>query len=137
MERMKVFNTHQIFYGISFIGALILFVGGISTDEILAIIIFAVLSLMMLFLILISPLHYMFCDESVEIVYNFGRREIIKWRSVKSISLVGKWIGSGHLPYYEIAYGKESKRPFYMRSEISKTRKTTKLIKKYYKKDIR
>ena len=78
-----------------------------------------------------------FSDEYVEIVYNFGQRELIKWKDIRNISLMGSWIGAGGgLPHYSIAYPKKGKRLFFVVGEITKSSRTTKLIKEYYKKKI-
>ena len=89
------------------------------------------------FVFAISPLYFVFSDEYIEIVYNFGQREKIKWNDIRNISLMGSWIGAGGgLPHYVIAYPKKEKRLFFVVGEITKSTKTTKLIKKYYKKRI-
>lgn len=96
---------------------------------------FAVLALLPVFVLLISPLFYVFTEEQVKIVYPLGQKEIIPWQSVRSISLLGSWAGSGH-PCYHLAYPHQDHQPFYVNSEISKTRKTRRLIKRYYKREI-
>lgn len=97
---------------------------------------FAVLALLPVFVLLISPLFYVFTEEQVKIVYPLGQKEIIPWQSVRSISLSGSWVGSGGHPCYHLAYPHQDHRPFYVNSEISKTRKTKKLIKRYYEREI-
>ncbi len=100
-------------------------------------IMFAVFLLLPIFVFAISPLYFVFSDEYVEIIYNFGQREIIGWRDIRSISLMGSWIGAGGgLPHYVIAYPRKEKRLFFVVGEIPKTRRTTNLIKKYYNKKI-
>ena len=40
------------------------------------------------------------------------------------------------MPVYEIAYPHKEKYPFFVNATIARNRKTTKLIKKYYKRNI-
>ena len=93
--------------------------------------------LLLVFVLAFSPLYFVFSDEYVEIVYNFGQREIIKWKDIRTISLMGSWIGAGGgSPHYVFAYPRKEKRLFFVVGEIPKTRKTKKLIEKYYKRKI-
>jgi len=89
-----------------------------------------------LFAILISPLYIVFSDEEVKIIYTLGQKEIIKWKDVRSIYTQGSWGGGGGPPCYVFVYPNKEKRAFFVRGEIPKTRITTKLIKKYYKRKI-
>ena len=89
-----------------------------------------------LFAILISPIYIVFSDEDVKIIYTLGQKEIIKWKDVRNIYTQGNWIGGGGPPHYVFAYPNKEKRAFFVRGEIPKTRITTKLIKKYYKRKI-
>jgi len=98
---------------------------------------FGIFVLLPVFVFAISPLYFVFSDECVEIVYNFGQREKIKWSDIRNISLMGSWIGGGRgFPHYEIAYPKKEKGLFFVVGEIQKTRKTKRFIEKYYKKKI-
>ena len=82
-------------------------------------------------------MYIVFSDKHVEIVYNFGQREKIKWCDIRNILLIGSWIEKGYgPPHYVIAYERVEKRLFFVNGEIPKTRKTKKLLKKYYKKEI-
>ena len=100
-------------------------------------IMFAVFILLPVFVFAISPLYFSFSDEYIEIVYNFGQIEKIKWSDIRNISIMGSWIGAGGgLPRYHIAYPKKEKTLFFVVGEITKSPKTTKLIKEYYKKKI-
>ena len=91
-----------------------------------------------LFRILIDSVEILgISDDCVEIIYHFGQREIIKWKDIRNISLMGSWIGAGGgLPHYVIAYPKKEKRLFFVVGEIQNTRKTKRFIEKYYKKKI-
>ena len=130
------FNTHLIRSFVLFIVFLGLSIScAIEKDTDLSII-FAVFILLPVFVFSISPLYFAFSDECIEIVYNFGQREKIRWNDIRSISLRGSWIGAGGLPRYVIVYPRKEKGLFFVVGEIQKTRKTKKLIEKYYKKKI-
>ncbi len=130
-------NTHLIlclFLFIIFIG---LSISCALEKEIGLSIMFGIFVLLPIFVFAISPLYFVFSDECVQIIYNFGQKEKIKWSDIRNISLMGSWIGAGGgLPHYNIAYPKKEKRLFFVVGEIQKTRKTKKLIEKYYEKKI-
>ncbi|MBR5451924.1 MAG: hypothetical protein IKV36_02890 [Clostridia bacterium] len=130
-------NTHLILCVALFIIFLALSISCAMENEIGLSIVFAVFILLPIFVFAISPLYFSFTDEYIEIVYNFGQREKIKWKEIRNISLMGSWIGvGGRSPHYVIAYPKREKRLFFVVGEIQKTRKTKKFIEKYYKKKI-
>ena len=98
---------------------------------------FFLAALLPTFVFLISPIYYVFSEESITITYLFGQKEEIKWNSIRSITLYGSWISrGGATPHYHIAYPTNKKRAFFINGDISKTRKTKRLIKKYYKNNI-
>ena len=98
---------------------------------------FAAFTLLPLFVFLISPMYYVFSEEGVKIVYLWGQKEEIEWTFVRSIEIEGNWmVGRMGFPHYHVAYPQNKKLMFFMNGDISKTRKTKKLIKKYYKKYI-
>jgi hypothetical protein len=131
------FNTHLILCFVLFVAFLCLSISCAIEKEIGLSVLFAIFILLPVFVFAISPLYFIFSDECIEIVYNFRQRERIKWKDIKTISLMGSWIGAGGgLPRYEIAYPKKEKRLFFVVGEINKTRRTKKLIMKYYKKKI-
>lgn len=137
-RRYIVLNTHLMICLTLFPVFLALSVSSAMEQEIGLSIAFALLILLPLFVFAISPLYFVFSDGCIEIVYNFGQRETIKWSDIKSISVVGHWIGKGGgLPHYVIAYPRKEKRLFFVIGEIPKTRKTKKLIEKYYNKKIK
>ncbi len=105
-------------------------------DEIAESIICGIIALIPIFVLLIQPMYFVFDDDKVKIVYNFGLTETIYWRTVRCISLTGSWFAHGAPPCYVIAYPKKGKMPFFVTGDIPKTRKTKKLIKLYYGKDI-
>ncbi len=131
------FNTHLILCFVLFPIFIGLSIGCAIEGDIGLSIMFGIFVLLPVFVFAISPLYFVFSDEYVEIVYNFGQKEIIKWSDIRNISLMGSWIGAGGgLPHYVIAYPKKEKRLFFVVGEIQKTRKTKRFIEKYYKKKI-
>ncbi len=85
----------------------------------------------------LSPLYYVFDETAVTIVYHFKQREVIRWSDIREIQSHGSWFfrNSG-LPTYTLYYPAGEKQPFFFRGEVSKSVRTTKLIKKYYNKKI-
>ena len=136
-KKTYAFNTLLILCLVLFIVFLGLCISCAIESDIGLSIMFGIFVLLPVFVFAISPLYFVFSDEYVEIIYNFGQREKIKWSDIRSISLMGSWIGAGGgLPHYVIAYPRKEKRLFFVVGEIQKTRKTKKLIEKYYKKEI-
>ena len=130
-------NTHLILCVVLFIVFLGFSISSAIESDISLSIMFGTFALLPIFVFSISPLYFVFSDECIEIIYNFGQKEIIKWSDIRNISLMGSWISAGGgLPHYVIAYPKKEKRLFFVVGEIQKTRKTKKLIEKYYKKKI-
>ncbi len=138
MKKIHIaFNTHLIFCVLLFIVFLGLSVSCALGNEIGLSVMFGILVLLPIFVFASSPLYFVFSDDYVEIIYNFGQRERIKWSDIRRISLMGSWFGAGGgLPHYIIAYPKKEKGLFFVIGEIPKARKTKKLIEKYYKKKI-
>ena len=137
-KRYIAFNTHLILCVFLFVVFLGLSISSAIIKEIGLSVGFAIFILVPVFVFAFSPLYFIFSDEYIEIVYNFGQREKIEWSDVRNISLIGSWlngVGFG-FPRYHIAYPQKEKRLFFVLSEINKTRKTKKLIMKYYKKKI-
>ena len=136
-KKYIAFNTHLILCFVLFLIFISLSIGCAIERDIDLSIMFGIFILLPVFVFAISPFYFVFSDECVEIVYNFGQREKIKWSDIRNISLMGSWIGAGGgLPHYVIAYPKKEKRLFFVVGEIQKTRKTKRFIEKYYKKKI-
>ncbi len=130
-------NTHLWLPVALFAFFVLLSAFGIREQAIWVAIGFAAAALLPLFIFLTSPMYYVFSEESVEIIYLWGQKEKIKWSSVRNITLLGSWIiRTGSTPHYHFAYPTRKKRAFFICGEISKTPKTKKLIRKYYKKKI-
>ena len=73
------FNTHLILCFFLFVIFLGLSIECATENEIGLSIMFAVFILLPIFVFAISPLYFSFTDEYIEIVYNFGQREKIKF----------------------------------------------------------
>lgn len=98
---------------------------------------FGLATLLPVFGFLISPMYYVFSKDGVEIVYLLGQREVIRWRTVKEIILMGDWfIRNMEAPHYHFVYPHKGKQAFFVCGDISKTRRTKRLIKRYYRKEI-
>ncbi len=136
-KKQIAWNTHLILGFALFLIFLGLSISCAIENEIGMSILFAIFVLLPVFVFMVSPLCFVFSDECVEIIYNFGQREQIKWGEIRNISLLGSWIGAGGgLPHYVIAYPQTEKRLFFVVGEVPKTARTTKLIKKYYRRNI-
>ena len=129
-------NTHLILWLVLILAFLGLSVGSAMDSEAGLCIAFAVLALVPLFVFLISPFCVVFDKNCVEIIYVLGAREQIRWGEIRNITRFGSWLGGGGSPHFAVAYRQAEKRPFFVRGEIPKTRKTEKLIRKYYKVEI-
>lgn len=137
-KKQIAFNTHLIPVFVLFVVFLSLSANCAIGDEIALCVGFAMFALLTMFVFAISPLYFVFSDESVEIVYHFKQREQIQWGDIRSISFEGSWFHSlSGPPHYVIAHPQKQKRWFFVEGEIPKTRKTQKLIMKYYKGTIK
>ncbi len=130
-------NTHLFLY--LFIFAFFQLFADISPLEhdVIGAIVFVLFNVCIIFVFFISPLYFVFDECSVTIVYHFGQRESILWRDILSVYIKDKRIGKGILTNYVFNYPRKEQRKFFIRGEIPKTRKTKKLIEKYYKKKIK
>ena len=130
-------NTHLWLAVVLFLIFITIAIFCINENEIGMVVGFLIAALLPIFVFLISPVYYIFSEESVTITYLFGQKEEIKWNSIRSITLYGSWMSRCDMtPHYHIAYPTNIKRAFFINGDISKTRKTKRLIKKYYRKDI-
>lgn len=129
-------NTHLLLALILFLIFVCISISSAIEHEIGLCIGFAVAACLPILVCLISPLYCVFSSQEVMIVYTLGQKERIPWSTVRSISHTGGWIVGVGFPRYVISYPKTEKSRFYVCGEIPKTRKTKKLIKKYYQKEI-
>ena len=136
-KKQIAINTHLLLPIALFVIFMTISISCIHEKEIGMTVGFFLAALLPIFVFLISPIYYVFSEESITITYLFGQKEEIKWNSIKSITLYGSWISrGGATPHYHIAYPTNRKRAFFINGDISKTRKTKRLIKKYYEKNI-
>ena len=90
-----------------------------------------------LLLLFILPTHYFFSEEKLVICHPFKRREVIFWEDIRSISRYGSWSNPKFmgLPHYKIYYRHE-KEVLFLNGEICRSRKTKRLLQKYYKGNV-
>lgn len=131
-KKQTAFNTHLLICFILFPLFLYLSIACFMEKTIVMGVIFALITLITAAVFLTSPLYFVFSEESVEIVYNFGQREKIIWDDVISIKKGGGWIKGNGYPHYAVDYPKPEKQKFFMIGEIAKTIRTRKLLALYY-----
>jgi hypothetical protein len=88
-------------------------------------------------LLFILPTYYVFSEEKLVICHPFKRREVIFWEDIRSISRYGSWSNPKFmgLPHYKIYYRHE-KEVLFLNGEICRSRKTKRLLQKYYKGNV-
>ena len=130
-------NTH-LFFRLAFLIAFIcLTVSCIKEGSTGLAIGFGIFGLTNIFALVISPIYFTFSDVAIEIVYTVGMKEYIEIDTIRSITSEGSWgAPGGGTPHFHLAYPRTKKLQFFMRGDISKTRKTKKLMAKYCKKKI-
>ena len=141
-QRKIAFNTHLIFFfvlSLIFIGLAIFFLTDNEDGDITLSIVGFALAAVPIFGIVISPVIYIFEDDKLTIVYILGMKEIITWKEMRSIRKMGGWFGGKGrgFPVYEVTYPKYKKTLFFVEGCIVSNRKTAKLLKEYYKKNIK
>jgi len=138
MDKKQIaINTHLILCFLLFCALLGLAAVCAAENEIGLCVAFSLFLLLPVFVFLISPLYFVFSDDCVEIVYHFDVKEQIRWKDIQRVTLMGSWFGKFNSPpHYVIAYYRKGKVPFFVAGRIPKTRKTKKLIKQYYKRQI-
>ena len=142
MKRKIAFNTYLIFFFfllLVFVGLAIFFLTDSEDGDVALSIVGFALAVAPIFGIVISPVIYIFEDNKLTIVYCIGMKEIITWKEMRSIRKMGGWFGGKGrgFPVYEVIYPKHKKTPFFMEGCIVSNRKTAKLLKAYYKKNIK
>ena len=93
----------------------------------------ATLTVIQFFYIFISPIYYVFTDDSLTIKYFFGVEENIPWRKVNSIREHHSFHHKRYAFFksYKIDYRSEEKQHFLMDGTISKNKQITQLLKEY------
>ena len=142
MKHKIAFNTHLIFFFfllLVFVGLAIFFLTDSEDGDVALSIVGFALAVAPIFGIVISPVIYIFEDNKLTIVYCLGMKEIITWKEIRSIRKMGGWFGGKGrgFPVYEVIYPKHKKTPFFVEGCIVSNRKTAKLLKVYYKKNIK
>jgi hypothetical protein len=142
MKRKIVLNTHLILLFLLllvFIGLAFFFLTDSEDGDVFLSIVGIMISAVPVFAIVISPVIYIFEEDKLTIVYCLGMKEMIAWKEIRSIRKRGGWFGGKGrgLPEYEVIYPKKSKTPFFVEGCIVSNKKTAKLLKEYYKKNIK
>lgn len=128
------FNTHLFLRIGMFLIFLFMAIISAKDGEIGCAIVFGIATLLPIFVFLISPLYMIFSYKEIKIVYVMGQKEIIRWTDVRNITSHGGFFSKyDPLPYYELSYPQNKKRPFFVNGEIPKTFKTKRLIKKLFR----
>ena len=142
MKRKIAINTHFILFLvilIVFINCAILFFINSKNGDMFSALVISIPLIIMIFVVLISPVVYIFEDDKLTIIYCIGIKEFIEWKEIQSITrCVGWFIGKSKstdrgLPIYAIDYQRRKKLPFFLKAHISNNTKTSKLLKEYYK----
>ena len=142
MKRKIAFNTHLIFFFfllLVFVGLAIFFLTDSEDGDVALSVVGFALAAAPIFGIVISPVIYIFEDNKLTIVYCLGMKEIITWKEIRAVRKMGGWFGGKGrgFPVYEVIYPKHKKTPFFVEGCIVSNRKTAKLLKEYYKKNIK
>ena len=133
-DKYIAFNNHIPAYFLSFVIGFFVAGFGLWAEETFFTVAGVLCALVFAILLLISPYNYIFSNENVIICHPFKRKEIIPWEDIRSIDKYGSWFNRGFrsLPHYKIYYRHEKERLF-LNGEICRSRKTKRLLKKYYK----
>ena len=88
-------------------------------------------------LLFINPIYYLFSEEKLVICHPFKRQETIYWEDIRSISRYGSWSNPKFMgiPHYKVYYRHDKER-WFMKGEICRSRRTKKLLQKYYKGNV-
>lgn len=134
--KKTLMNKRWIFFVMIF-SVLILFgLSGVGEETGLSVAIISIGLVLILGYAFVVPNSYTFSSEGITIRYCFGLTTFLLWKDVKYIE--DHYDGGSCFPWwrsYEIAYFK-TRIPFHERALISKNKKTTEIIGKYYHKTI-
>lgn len=137
MSEEKVFNKRILGFVICFFLMLAFSLLWLVLDETVLAIACIILSLLQIAFILITPVFYIFSEEKLTIKYFFGREENIFRKNIRAV--VKNYESAFRytlLDTYKIYYYSKEKTPFYMQGVVSKNKKTTALLEKYYSKKL-
>ena len=133
----KIFNKRILGFAVCFFVMLIFSLLWLVLDETVLAIVCIVLTLLQIIFILIAPVFYIFSEEKLTIKYFFGREENIFRKNIRAV--VKNYESAFRytlLDTYKIYYYSKEKTPFYMQGVVSKNKKTTALLEKYYSKKL-
>ena len=133
-EKYIAFNNHILSNSLCAFCGFVVASFGSWADEFIFTVFGILIILIFIFLLLISPIFYVFSEENVVICHPFKRRETIHWQDISNINEYGSWLSPGliGLPHYKIFYRHE-KEVLFLNGEICKSKKTKQLLQKYYK----
>ena len=136
-EKYIALNYHTFAYLFAVFVGLLFSSFGFEIEEIIFVVGGIVIALIFVFLLLISPTHYIFSSENVVICHPFKRKETISWEDIRSINKYGSWFYKTlfGLPHYKVYYRHE-KQIIFLNGEICRSRRTKRLLQKYYKGNV-
>ncbi len=136
-EKYIAFNNHILPYSFSVAFGFLLVSFGLWIEETIFTIFGILIALVFVVLLFISPVYYAFSNDSLIICHPFKRREIIYWEDIRSINKYGSWSNPKFmgLPHYKVYY-RHDKEALFLNGEICRSRKTKRLLQKYYKGNV-
>lgn len=136
-EKYIAFNNHILLYSFSAGFGLLLVSFGLWADENVFIVFGVFIACIFIIVSLISPTYYIFSNEKVVICHPFKRRETICWDDIRRIKRYRSWYNRSGIRYnhYKIYYRHEKEVPF-LNGEICRSKRTKKLLQKYYKGNV-
>ncbi len=137
-EKYFALNYHMFAFSFAVFVGFLFSCFGFEIEEMIFVVGGIVIILIFVFLLLVSPTHYIFTNEKLVICHPFRRREIILWEDVTGVKSFGSWFYKTlfGLPHYKIYYRHE-KEVVFLNGEICRSRRTKKLLEKYYKGNVK
>ena len=137
VEKYVALNYHTFAFLFAVFVSMVFSSFGFEIEEAFFVIVGIVVVLIFVFLLLISPTHYVFTNESLVICHPFRRKEIVLWEDVTGVNRFGSWFRRSlfGLPHYKIYY-QHKKSVLFLNGEICRSRRTKKLLQKYYKGNV-
>lgn len=138
MEKYIAINYHNFAFLFAVFVGLLFSCFGFEIEEAIFVVVGIAIVLIFVFLLLISPTHYIFTNEKLIICHPFKRREMILWEDVTDVIGFGSWFRHTlfGLPHYKIYY-RHKKEVVFLNGEICRSRRTKKLLEKYYKGNVK
>lgn len=137
-EKYIAFNYHVFVFLFAVFVGFLFSCFGFEIEEAIFVVVGIAIVLIFVFLLLISPTHYIFTNEKLIICHPFKRRETILWEDVTGVNSFGSWFRRSlfGLPHYKIYY-RHKKEIVFLNGEICRSRRTKKLLEKYYKGNVK